>query len=495
MTWTPADTNVSYPSGSVTATATERCNVFVPSGTAPAAGWPVLLWIEETALDAGSLQTTIAAGQNIGHQCLARGIAFVSATVARASDGHFFDVPGSTRWNNAANRSAWKSAIHLIQWAKGYAGLDPANVAIGGEQIGADLALWAGAGPDWPAIGGAAQFRAGVSHRARAVVAMRPTAWFMAVQITQPGLGFHESGDPTAAAVELGDANQTDLEAASPMHALLLESSYPGIRALTAAQRLFLWAPGARGSDTFTLDGTTLLPTLTNTLPTRSDPWGAQVLRRATMGLPSGGWQFHVRSSQAIQQTRYVDAGSLPSEIIADASEVYDRAAEFVAGAVGYAPPIDPVQERILRNFAAMLRTPAPGSTYFGSVHQVFRAPAVMAKDAGLNSPAVYVSVVGVTGSQRGTDATNKLNRIMRVEVDAFLSMHAADATTRMERLAYDIETAIYADRTIGGLATETMLTGTSVSIAENGNVPLYGTTLSFEIEYRVLSTDLLTHT
>lgn len=478
--WTPTATNVSYPLGVGTVAATERCNVFVPDGSAPASGWPVVLWIEETALDAGALQTSIAAGQNLGHQCLARGVAFVSATVTRAADG-LFAAPGSARWNSGTYPSAWKSAVHLVQWARANAatyGWSASKIVLGGAGIGADLALWAGAGPDWPSVGGSAQFRSGVSHRADAVIALRPCAWFPAVAISVTGLGFAEAGDPSSAAGDMGDVEPTDLVAASPIDAVF--DAYQDRPILT-------WAPGATGSTVFDAPGN--VPTLEATLTSRTDAWGALILRRMLMG---ASYQYHLRRSAGLQSVRYVQPGAYPTEILGDDADVWDRAAQWALGAVGDAVPIDPVSDRIVRNLMAQLRTPERGATYFHTIHQVRRGPYV-----GLAVPArtcVWVTNLATDIAGRGQDATGSLLCTMRVEVEARVKSSSTDVASDVERLASDLETAIYADRTLGGLATETMITAREPAYVEAGMESTYGLVLSLDVQYQTPTTDTLTH-
>lgn len=489
--WTPAASNVSYPAGVGTVAATERCNVFLPDGSAPSGGWPVLLWIEETALNAGALQTSIASGTSIAHQCLARGVAFVSATVAHVGAGlsgdGLYTIPGSADWNLGTKPNAWKSAIHLVEWAKGYASFSAAKVCIGGELIGADLALWAGAGPDWTAIGGAAQFRSGVTARAAGVVALRPTAWFPGVVITTPCVGFSENGAPGTAAAEFGDVDSADLVSASPMSALFDDTAYPGVRALTAAQPLFTWASGARSSSDFTKSAQ--LPTIANVLAL-GDAWGAQALRRDAHPLNA---TFHRRRSTALQAARYADPASLPTEILARDADVYGRAAQWVLGAVGDAPPLEPVVERLTRNLMAQLLTPTAGASYFTTVHDVRRGPAVFPSKVASDS-VVYVTALGSDTAGYGRDKVSAILSTARCEVVGLIQSAASDAPSQAEQLARDLEAAIYTDRTLGGLATEVVVTERTPLLAADGQQPIAGAQLDVEIRYQTETTDLLTH-
>jgi hypothetical protein len=495
--WTPSHTNVSYPPGVGTVAPTERCNVFVPDGSAPSGGWPVLIWIEETALTAGTRQTSIAAGLNIGHQCLARGIAFVSATVARVAPsgaeavtgGGLFDRPGQARWNSGTYPSAWKSAVHLVQWARSQAatyGFDASDVSIGGELAGADLALWAGAGPDWPTVGGSAQFRSGVSHRAQGVVALRPCGMFPAVAIATAAVGFAESGAPGTPAAQLGDVDSADLIGASPCSVLF---DAAGVRTSNASQPVFVWGSGAVGSADFTLASS--VPTLSNTLATTGDAWGAHMLRRQLMGLGGGAFRFHERSSTALHSARYQDRTGYATEILADDEDVYARAAQWVAGVAGNAPPMEPAAERVVRNVMASLLSVRAGATYWHTIWNVNRGPSTQAlKDSAL--PNVWVTSFGTDAQGAGRDQTATNERTLRIQVDGYMLAGTQHGPARAERLAHDMERAILADPTQCGLAIDTLVTDVAIGIPPTDQMQSFGASLTVEVRYRTVSTDLL---
>lgn len=497
--WTPSHTNVSYSKGvGITKVApTERANVFLPDGTAPSGGWPVMLWIEETLLTSGTRQTSIASTAQ-GHQYLARGVAFVSATVCRVASsgaeavtgGGLFIRPGEAGWDSDTTLSAWKSAVHLIQWARSQAatyGFNPDEIAIGGELMGADLALWAGAGPDRSA---SAQFRAGVSHRANAIVALRPTGWFLGVAImaSATGTGFAESGVPGTAAVEMGDVDPLDLDAASPCSALFSGSTE---RTANATQPVFVWASGARGSASFELISN--LPTLSNTLPAIGDAWGAQMIRRELVGLSAAAFDWHARNSHALHALRYHDPDGYPTEILAADADVYERAAAWVWATAGNAPPLDPVAERIVRNLMAVLRTPVAGATYWNTVHDVKRGPALVPV-APITATTVYVTSLGSDSQGYGRDTMARILSTLRVEVLALTNTSASDAPGVINRLASDLETAIYTDRRLGGLVTETIVTNREPILPADGHTPIHGVLMDLDITYQTPATELLTH-
>lgn len=489
--WTPSQTNVTYSPGVGlgTVAVTERCNVFLPDGTAPAAGWPVLLWIEDTALtgSAPSRQTTIAKGGSIGHQCLARGIAFVSATVARvdsgASGGGLFTQPGSGAWDSATQLNAWKSTVHLIQWARVTATFDPANILVGGELIGADLALWAGAGP---AVASSAQFRAGVSHRANGVIALRPCGWFPGVQITQPGGIFSEAGVPGTAAVELGDADSTDLLQASPLWAMFNGSTE---RTANASLPVFTWASGPVGATSFEFSAN--LPTLSNTLPSTGDAWGSHALRRALVGL---AYQFHTRRSTGLHAARYQDGTGYATEVLADDADVYARAGQWALGAIGQAPPQEPVAERVLRNLTASLLSAQEGAAYWHTVYDVKRGPSFEALTTS-TTPTVWVTGLGTEAQGPGRDQTATNSRTLLAFVEGWFLAAGEDAPTRIQRLGHDLERAILADHTLCGIALDTLVTNVEITIPPTGQQQSFGVSLTVEVKYRTVSTDLLVST
>lgn len=511
MATSPSFTDVDYVAGSgTTAAPTERANVFLPSGTAPDDGWPVLLWIEETVLDAGSRQTSIASGDTIASRCLKRGIAFVSATVTRviatgpdAVDGNgAFQPPGSVRWADADYPSPWKSACHLVQWAKEDAatyGFDPAKVVIGGDRMGADLALWVGLGTDWPAFSGAAQFRSSSTSRPVGVLAQRPTGWFRAVIATKAEPGFASSGDDDTLALRFNQATQTDLDDASPLRVGFDDATYPGVRALNAEQPVFLWAPDAPESADWTKTGTD--PTLANTLNVGA-AWGARMLRRELVGLGSAARAFHFRSSGLLQEVPYQDTGdptgasvanSYPSELVAKEAEFPDRASDWLGGVFSQRPPIDPVQERIVRNIQALLAQPRVGASYFGSIWSVKRGPHLLA-EGKTQLPAVVVTSLGYSTDGPGREQTNTQSKVLRLEIVGATKTTSTESTTHLEYLAHDIEWALYQDRTCGGLATDLVVSDATFAFPADDQTAISAVIFDVDVTFRTPSTDLLTH-
>lgn len=491
--WAPTSTNVIYSPGVGLGTVapTERCNVFLPDGSAPSGGWPVVLWIEEQALTSGTRQTTIEAGENIGHQCLARGIAFVSATVCRVatsgaeavSGGGLFVLPGSGAWDSATNLTPWKSAVHLIQWARAVGTFNTSKVVIGGELAGADLALWAGAGP---AVASTAQFRAGVSHRANGVIALRPCGMFPAVAIATAAVGFAEAGVPGTPADQLGDADPLDLIGASPCSVLFAGSTE---RTANASQPVFVWGSGAVGSSDFTLSSS--VPTLTNTLATTGDAWGAHMLRRQFVGLGTPALRFHQRQSIGLHSARYQERTGYATEVLADDGDVYARAGAWVNGVAGNVPPIEPAAERVIRTFMASILSSRTGDTYWHTVHQVNRGPSFKDFKVGA-TPMVWVTALGTEAQGAGRDQTATNERTLRLVVEGLMLAGGDDAPTRIERLAHDLERAILADPTQCGLAIDTLVTDVDIGVPPLDHQQTFAATLSVEVRYRTVSTDPL---
>jgi hypothetical protein len=164
-----------------TAKSQQRLNVFLPLGTAPAGGWPVVLNNRAggglAALPLGSLQNTGATAPL--HAFVASGIAVVDFGVTGIGNGlGLFYPPGhaSGRYESfrPGDDNPEKDAEWAVQWLKTQATfpLSKSAICMRGSSQGAILALWCAMGPERARASGSAQVRA--STKVRGVLALQP---------------------------------------------------------------------------------------------------------------------------------------------------------------------------------------------------------------------------------------------------------------------------------------------------------------------------------
>jgi hypothetical protein len=159
----------------------QRLNVFLPPGTAPLGGWPVVLNNRAggglAMLPLGALQDTGATAPL--HAFVANGIAVVDFGVTGIGNGQgLFYPPGhaSGRYESfrPGDDNPEKDAEWALQWLKTQASfpLSRTNICLRGSSQGAILALWCAAGPERARLGGSAQVRA--STKVKGVLALQP---------------------------------------------------------------------------------------------------------------------------------------------------------------------------------------------------------------------------------------------------------------------------------------------------------------------------------
>lgn len=159
----------------------QRLNVFLPPGTAPVGGWPVVLNNRAggglAALPLGALQNTGATAPL--HAFVASGIAVVDFGVTGIGNGQgLFYPPGhaSGRYESfrPGDDNPEKDAEWAVQWLKTQASfpLSRSAIVLRGSSQGAILALWCAMGPERARATGSAQVRA--STRVKGVLALQP---------------------------------------------------------------------------------------------------------------------------------------------------------------------------------------------------------------------------------------------------------------------------------------------------------------------------------
>ena len=281
----------------------QHLNVFLPGGTKPTRGWPVLI-----ATNAGGqyLSPPLAALNETDPES-ARFHAFVEAGIAvvhygEGSSGLFYppgDPSGRYESFDPAHDTFEKDAEWVVQWVKSNAGsiLDLDRIAIYGSSQGSIMALWACMGPDRAKGTGSAQVRA--STRVAGIVARQPMTSVWAFRQDIPlGLASHFEvigypGLPAAWLVQVLESHQKGASAAR----FCFES--PAVIAANATQPVCLiYAdPVVRDGDQpadMTLDAQGF-PNLHDRLgpPYNHDSWAGYVFFKMLLDISPESAAFH----------------------------------------------------------------------------------------------------------------------------------------------------------------------------------------------------------
>lgn len=137
------------------------------------------------------------------------------------------------------------------------------------------------------------------------------------------------------------------------------------------------------------------------------------------------------------------------------------------------------VRENILQNVETVLGT-VVSPTYETDLKQVSRK-LELATEIG-QYPAVFIVV---NGEAKTTDDTpiGVTSVVMSLTLEVWLSGESAQEPTDLSNAIRDIETALMADRTRGGYAIDTKLTGNSTFASEV--LVTAGADITLDIEYR----------
>ncbi len=141
----------------------------------------------------------------------------------------------------------------------------------------------------------------------------------------------------------------------------------------------------------------------------------------------------------------------------------------------------EPIRERILQHCEASLRTIDGTGPYHHRLAQVQRGRAVPEDLTKL--PAAFLD----EGEESVSQDTNLLvTRLLPITVEAWLRSDDGDLPTQANRMLADVERALTADPTRGGLAIRTAALSSSLVKDEAPGV-LASVRLQFEIEFRTL--------
>lgn len=302
----------------------QRLNVFLPRGTPPPAGWPVVL---DNRAGGGLPATPLPALYDTGGTAplwdfVASGIAVVDFGVTPIGSGQgLFFPPGhpSGRYESfaPADDNPEKDAEWAVQWLKTQSAfpLDEERICLRGSSHGAIISIWAAMGPERARSSGSAQVRA--STRVRAILALQPPTSVWAFDQgsdldVRMKAHFEQQANPGVPATAFGQVAEGLQKAASVMgFAFATEEA----RENNASQALclvysepVLRVGGAPADMTLDAQG---FPRLHDRLaqPYIHDSWAGYVFYKRLLGLSPRSAAFHeLHSRFAVRDTSALPA-------------------------------------------------------------------------------------------------------------------------------------------------------------------------------------------
>jgi len=308
----------------------QQLNVFLPVGTPPAQGWPVVV---VSIYGGGEATTPRSRYWDSGTtqrfwQLVDSGLAVVEfgTTGAGGGDGLWYPrghPSGRYESFHPSDDNPEKEAEWAIQWVKTQTlyPLDPARVGTWGRSGGAVILLRAAMGPDGARTSGSEQVRA--STRVRAVAALQPPTSVWAFHQGDLGISLPEhlerADAPGVAATALEQVEESLQKAYS-----LMGACFDGAeeRASNEAQAVCL----VYGDPITLVDGEPIdlsldaagFPVLHDVFvpPAQHDQWFGQALWRRLVGLSGAAAAFHAKHS--IFAVRDVYALPAPHDVHTD---------------------------------------------------------------------------------------------------------------------------------------------------------------------------------
>lgn len=231
----PSHSNLTFtPSDVASANAQQKLAIWIPTGTAPNNGWPVIISNEGSGYtNASPLSTLDSTANFILYQSLQNGIAVISHGLSGVNVAHtgggLFHPPGTYRYRAFDRPNAWKDTAWAVQWARKNAAtydFDTARLALLGFSSGAAGGLWCALGPERVSTGKVSDSQNGESTRVKMVIAPNAATWWPGFVTTlNPGF-YPNTSDLDTAATSLALALPPYRVAASP-HYFAFNSSAP----------------------------------------------------------------------------------------------------------------------------------------------------------------------------------------------------------------------------------------------------------------------------
>jgi len=207
----------------------ERVNVWLPGGSAPPEGWPVLLVNVSSGYFGGPPLSQLDPADPIEllfHKAINEGIAVVIAGVIDSGPvGGWFYPPGhpSGKWEDFDELMPEKDVVHSLQWVKTQSlyDLDPNRIFLHGVSAGSTIAGWVSLGPDLRRETGSAQVQA--STRVAGILGFDLLFSFTAYadETVIAARHWESTTTPGTNAVDFGDADPTILDENSVARAIL----------------------------------------------------------------------------------------------------------------------------------------------------------------------------------------------------------------------------------------------------------------------------------
>lgn len=151
-------------------------------------------------------------------------------------------------------------------------------------------------------------------------------------------------------------------------------------------------------------------------------------------------------------------------------------------------PPLEPISERILQDVKSALEAIVAGDDYFSTLRHVEINDA--AHTAGHQNPAAFIRPFDTDMDGEGETVSQGIRHSMPMDV-TLIHEGRTNASTAFERLIRDGITALYVDRTRGGLATHTIVDGVRRTYPGEGQQDVYVATLRVRVVFRTNGTDL----
>jgi len=195
-------------------------NIWIPAGTAPPNGWPVVLTSGIAGYFGLAAMTELDPSdplQLLFHKFANAGFAVMSVganSSGNASDpiASWFDLPGTGGdWEDMSKVLPDKDFLHAIQWVREQAtyDLDTDRIYLHGVSAGATIALWIAFHPELAASSGSSHIQQ--SSAVAGVFAFNPLLSFLAYEDTWDVINAHfqSVANPGSDCTNLADADQT----------------------------------------------------------------------------------------------------------------------------------------------------------------------------------------------------------------------------------------------------------------------------------------------
>ena len=117
---------------------------------------------------------------------------------------------------------------------------------------------------------------------------------------------------------------------------------------------------------------------------------------------------------------------------------------------------------------------------------RVYRSRAYPLDSANL--PGLLVYAAGETSEIDSLASPRGLARVCEVVVEG-VAQATANLDNTLDAIAAEVETALAADTTRGGLAKDTFLAATEIQISDEGDKPVGAVRLTYRVQYRTRET------